>query len=419
MPLRPALFRLSLALTLLLGAAAGCQRAAPGEQAAALDATLAGLQAEFPDDPTATQADGLEQPARRAEKAYAALLALRESHPQDPAVAEACAQAEPRYHELRRRWRLARERRALADLLGGLKVRGYRAARNSLVPRLLDSLASAAHQAAVCEPGTLPPLARETARLAARLVEATPAMGDRTAAANLPTDWRQVAGAIEHWREQEPPEFSLGLGLAFAVLGKTGFALVELERVDPARLDRPEHAALLPLARAIVLSRAGFPELATREATRLSGDTEQGRQLLAAIHALLAYGYAEERNWKQMDRELALAVRAWPNNPLVVFLTGERLLADGRREAALETFEQLAGASEAAWLAPLLARRIREVRDSTGEVPPLALDNGFMVRCVLQSLLAQVERSEPDRPLARLLAAAQQLPALLGAELEP
>ncbi len=413
MPLHPALPRLSLALALLLGSAGGCQRAAPGEQAAALGATIAGLQAESPDDPTAAQADALEQTARRTEKAYTALLELRKNHPQDPAVADACTQAEPRYHEMRRRWRLARERRDLAELLGGLKVRGYRAARNTLVPRLLDSLASAARQAAVGEPDTLPPLVRETARLAAGLVEATPV------AANHPAEWHRVAEEIERWREQEPPEFSLGLGLAFAALGKPGFALVELERVNPARLGRAEQAAFLPLARAIVLSRAGFTELATREASQLSGDTEQGRQLLAAIHALLAYGYAEERNWKQMDRELALAVRAWPNNPLVVFLTGERLLADGRREAALETFAQLATASDAAWLAPLLAQRIREVRDSTGEVPPLALDNGFLVRCLLHSLLVQLERSEPEHPLTRLLAAAQQLPSLLGAETKP
>jgi tetratricopeptide (TPR) repeat protein len=204
---------------------------------------------------------------------------------------------------------------------------------------------------------------------------------------------------------------ALGLALGYAVLGQTGFALVELDRVDPARLGEPEYAALVPLTRALVFSRLGFLELATREATGSSGDSVQGQQALAAIHAILAYGHATKKDWERMDRELAQAVRIWPNNPLVVFLSGERLLADGRKEQALETFARAAAGSEAAWLAPLVEKRIRQVRDSTGDAPPLLLDHEFIAKCVLHSLIEQAQRSEPGRKFAHFLATAQLWPA--------
>ncbi|HLP03671.1 MAG TPA: hypothetical protein VK163_16710, partial [Opitutaceae bacterium] len=227
------------------------------------------------------------------------------------------------------------------------------------------------------------------------------------------TDWLLAAQRLETFAAREPGEFSLGLALAYAALGKGGFALVELERAEVAPFDRPELAPLVPLARALTFSRLGFTELAAREAAKLSGDDEHGRQLLAVVHAALAYGYASEKDWKQMDRELGEAVRIWPNNPLVVYLTGERLLADGRREQALETFARTAG-PDAAWLAPLVERRIRAVRDSQAEVPPLVLDHTFLVKAALLALASEAERTPTGRKLAAFLHAIDLLPRILA-----
>jgi len=407
----------ALALCLLLAFVAGCTRQTPAAQAAALADELAGIRAQLPADPTAAKADTLEKPAKRADKAYARLLKLQEKNPQDPAVTAARAQAEPVYAEVRQRRRLAEERQRVAALLGGLKVRAYRATRTVVVPKLLGTLAGAARQAAEADFATLPAIVREGATLAAQLadIRLADASAGNTAPPLTRADWRQVAARIDTWNSAEPAEFPLGLALGYAVLGQAGFALVELDRVDPTNLGEPGYAALVPLTRAIVLSRLGCLELAAREATVDSGDSVQGRQLLAAIHALLAYGYATEKDWNRMDRELAHAVRIWPDNPLVVFLSGERLLADGRKEPALETFTRATAGGEAAWLAPLVEKRIRQVRDSTGVAPPLLLDHELIAKCVLHSLIEQAQRSEPGRKFARFLEASQLLPsAVLG-----
>ncbi len=411
----------ALLLLALPGLGNGCRRPAPAEQAAAQTATITAIRAQFPADPSAEQADALEKPAKHAAKAYAALLALQKKHPQDTAVASAQTQAEPLVAEIRRLHRLATERRDLAALMGGLKVRAYRAARDVAVPRLLEALAAAARQAAETDLDSLPRFVREAAELAAALADITPVA---TATDSVTTqltreDWLRTAERIDCFNRAEPPEFALCLGLAYTVLGKTGFAFVELDRVDRATFAQPTHAALVPLARAFALSRVGFTQLAALEASKLSGDTEQGRQLLAAIHAVLAYCHAAEKDWKQMDRELALTVRIWPDNPLVVFLSGERLLADGRKEEALESFARVSAGTEGAWLAPLLEKRVREVRDSRGEVPPLLLDNELFVRCALHSLIAEAGKAERGRSLVRLLTVVRLLPGTLAGDLEP
>ncbi len=404
----------SLTFVLLLVLLAGCSRQPPAEQAAALATTLTEIRAQLPADPTAEQADPIAKPAKRAAKAYAALVKLQDQHPQDAAVATARAQAEPLYAEVRRIHRLATERHDLADLMGGLTVRGYRAARSVAVPKLLATFASAARQAAATDSAKLPTLVRQAAEIAALLADIRPDSSEFQPALFTHADWLLAAERIDAFNRNEPPEFAFGLGLAYAVLGKNGWALIELDRAAPERFADPEQAKFVPLARAVVFSRLGFTELAVFEASKISDDTEQGRQLLAVAHAGLAYFYASEKDWKTVDRELARAVRAWPNNPLVIFVTGERLLADGRKEQALETFARATAGTEGAWLAPLIEQRVRTVRDSSGELPPLVFDNAFTVKCTLHLLLHQAKQSESGRKFAGFLEAAQLLPSALG-----
>jgi tetratricopeptide (TPR) repeat protein len=416
----PGIRYLAPALLLAIAFVAGCNRQSPAEQASALAAEITEIRTQLPADPSAEQADEITQPAKRAAKAYAALTALAEKNPTEGSIAAARAFAESDFVVIRRIHRLATERHGLADLLGSLKVRGYRAARTVAVPKLADTLATAARRAAETDFDRLPDLVRETATLAALLTEVAPgsAVGRETAPTLTRDDWLRAAGRLDSFNRNEPAEFALGLGIIYGVIGRNGFALVELERAETARFDRAELAPLVPLARALVLSRLGFTELAAREASRLTGDTEQGRQLLAATHVTLAYCYGAKKDWKQMDRELGEAVRIWPNNPLVVYLSGERLLADGRKEQALETLARASTGTDAdaAWLAPLLEKRIREVRDSRGDIPPLILDNEFIVKAVLLSLVAEARQTELGRRLAAFVAAAHLMPSLTGAD---
>lgn len=415
MPTVPRLLAFALAVSSLLLAA--CSRPKPDERAAALAQEIVRIRAELPPDPTADQADAVAKPAKRAAKAYADLIALADANPQNAAIAAARAQAEPAYIESRHIQRLATERHALAKLMGGLKVRGYRTARTIVVPKLLTTLAAAARQAAEVDPAKLPPLVRGTAELAAELTGlhlASPDSAEPAPGLNR-DDWLRIAERIDSYNNHEPPEFALGLGLAYGVFGENGLALVELERAAAGTFADPRYASIVPLATATIYSRLGFTELAAREASKISGDTETGRQLIAVIHAALAYCHATEKDWRQMDTELALAVRAWPDNPLVIYLSGERLLADGRKEQAMETFARATSGTDAAWLAPLIEGRLREVRDAKGTVPPLLLDNGFLARCALHTALQQARQTEAGRKLATIIEAAQHLPERLGA----
>ena len=403
-------------LLLPLVLVSACSRRPPAEEAAQLAAEISTLRATLPSDPTAEQASAIAKPAKRAARAYTALQELQTENPADSAVAAARTEAEPVAIEIRRIHRLATERHDLSDLMGGLKVRAYRATRTVVVPGILDTLAAAARQAAETDFAKLPALVREGATLAANLADVWPAEATTGDAAPPLTraDWQRAAERLEAFNRAEPAELALGLGIAYGALGKSGFALVELDRAAAGQFSEPEYAEIVPLVRALVYSRLGFTELATREIARLGGDTEQGRQLLALGHLTIAYLHSREKDWKQVDRSLGEAVRIWPNNPLVVYLSGERLLADGRKEQALETFAQAATGTDAAWLAPLLEKRVRAVRDSRGDVPPLFLDNGFIVESTLRLLFQEIRRKATGQRLARFLDAAQRLPALLS-----
>ena len=405
-------------LILSLALVSACHRRTPAEQATQLAAEITTLRAALPSDPTAEQASAVAKPAQRAAHAYTALQELRNDHPADPAVAAACAAAEPVHVEIRRIQRLATERKDLAELMGGLKVRAYRATRTVGVPQLLDTLAAAARLAAEVDFAQLPTLVRKGATLAAQLADVWPAEAtvENAAPALTRADWLLAAERLEPFNRAEPAELALGLGIAYGALGKNGFALVELDRAATGKFSEPEYADSVPIVRALVYSRLGFIELATREITRLGGDTEQGRRLLALGHLTIAYLHSRENDWKQVDRSLGEAVRIWPNNPLVVYLSGERLLADGRKEQALETFAQAATGTDAAWLGPLLEKRVRAVRDSRGDVPPLFHDTGFLVDSTLRLLLQEIRTKATGRKLARFLDATRQLPALLGPE---
>ncbi len=420
MPLPARLLAPIIAIVALLP---GCDRATPAEKADSLAADIAAIRAECPADPTAEQADEIAKPAKRAAKAYSTLRELAAEHPTEASIAEACARAEPDFVVIRTAARLAKERAEIADLLSGLKVRAYRSARTIAIPKLLDLLAASARKAAETDIENLPAPVRHAAQLAASLAGVKPAPAAQPdPAAPFPkltrADWQRAADLIDAANHNPPAEFSLGLALTYGVLGKSSLALVELEYAESGRFDAPEYAALVPLVRAVLFSRLGCTELAAREATRISGDHEQGRQMLAVIHTTLAIVAAQQKDWKAMDRELGEAVRIWPNNPLVVYLTGERLLADGRREQALEAFARIE-TPEAAWLLPLLENRVRTVRDSEGEVPPLLLDNGFIIRTALASLLHESRHTPLGQKVARLAATVHLLPAILDEEPAP
>jgi hypothetical protein len=90
-----------------------------------------------------------------------------------------------------------------------------------------------------------------------------------------------------------------------------------------------------------------------------------------------------------------------------VFLTGERLAADGEYAKAADSMELAAKGTEGDWLAERIAKRARDVRDHPGESPSLVYDTDFQ-REVVFHYLAEAAKKSP--------AAAKANAAVLGAE---
>jgi hypothetical protein len=86
-------------------------------------------------------------------------------------------------------------------------------------------------------------------------------------------------------------------------------------------------------------------------------------------------------------------MQIWPNNPVSVFLTGERLAANGERVKAADSLEQRARDSEDAWFAERVAERARELRGSEGEGQTLLHDKRFMTEVALRYLWIAAEKS--------------------------
>jgi hypothetical protein len=110
---------------------------------------------------------------------------------------------------------------------------------------------------------------------------------------------------------------------------------------------------------------------------------ELGPSLLSGVHALLALYYLDQEELAKADAQIARSIRVWPDNPIAVYLTGEKLAASGEWEAAAESLERSAAGTEGSYMAKKIAERAREVRDAKGETPPLLNDSRFLVEAGL------------------------------------
>lgn len=397
---------------ILLGGAvlaAGCRKASPAVEAEQLALVItreaANVKAATAQDPAAEVAES----ATRAGKAYERLTKLKQEFGAEPGVATRWQAAEVDYSALRREAGLSAELRARAEMLRSLKVRGYRLLRGTALPQLLGAGASAARQASTVRFEDLPPSVRELATMAAKFAELDPGFTSAPASstADAGAQWSRVADTLEQWRVAEPPEVALVLALGLVVAGKAEFALIECERLDAAGSRRGPAIELVPVVRAVACSRLGFTQLAEREIQGANPDGEYGRQTLAGVHFFQAYDRGSRQEWKEADRHLAEAVRIWPNNPLVIYLTGERLLADGRREEALENFTRAAAGQQGAWLAPLLADRVRTVRDSQGKAPAMLYDPALISGVTIHLLHEEARGTSAEKTMARVSATAE------------
>ncbi|MCO5164906.1 MAG: hypothetical protein M9894_00865 [Planctomycetes bacterium] len=355
-------------------------------------------------------------PARAQEAADRAQDALRQ--------AEALAGAAPvdtttsPLGEVRRAAREARdlaqeadERARLEAQRAGLVARAYRAGRAAALAGSFTALGRAARQADARGLDALPEQIRDAALAAGRWAEATTGRAPRPDGA---PDWAGVAADMDALAAAPPRGVGVSLTLGFLALGRPRLALLEADALDPAAAADPTERLALHLLRGLALNGAGYRRLALLEVeagldgsglrgVEVGGLTVSAAQLLGGAHLVLAALHLREEDHAAADRELALALRAWPESPVATYLTGERLLASGERERAAASLEAaVEGEGEdAEWLAAQLAARARGIRDGTVDADDGLLgDPAFLARLALHALWKAAERS-PQAARAR------------------
>lgn len=419
--------RLSLATLLmaLLAGLTGCPRQ-PLPRYAGVDQAREGVLGAREAARAARDARDLDAASRAAELAVDGLAQAEALSGPAPVGSAAEGQGDP-LRDLRLAAREAQqlaqetdERLRLEAALSGLKAGAYRQVRGAAVGATFTALALAARQAEQRGLEALPPQARDAANCAAAWAEAATGRGPR---ADGTHDWAAIAADMERLAGAPPPQLGVTLSVGFLLLGKSGLALLETEALDPAAVEDPTERLALHLLRGFARDSNGYRRLAVLEVEegldelglrRDEAGTIGGgpialtaAEVVGGIHLLLAVVHMHEKDYPAADRELALALAAWPDSPVASYLTGERLLASGQRERATASLEAAAQGrgEDAEWLAARIADRSRRIRDGEADADDgLIGDPAFMARLALHALWKAAERS-PQAAQARAQAA--------------
>jgi hypothetical protein len=386
---------------------AGCSKTPDELLQQALTAEKAAQTALTRDDPKAAR--------HAAEKAGQVENRLRK-------LAEADGPDRDRRQQLFRRAqaaaRLAREHADLAEQqqqrwekLNGLKLRVYRNARSSILTTLLPPMAAAAERAGNAGTNQLSTVETGLANGCWNLVSI---LGDRSTNADGTPDWAGAASDLRNWSTNQPPEFSAFLALAFVALGQKDFALAEMESVNPATLRATNELAIYHGGRAILYAVQGWNQLAAPEAEVFSQHAQlldgpvSGPQLVALFHAVTACEASTRRDFIKMDEAIAQSIRAWPDNPVATFLTGEKLAANGEWEKAAESLEARVAGTEDEWIAKQFAQRARELRDGKGSTKALVLDARFLIELAAHATVKTAKNSAAAKRLEAWIEEAKQ-----------
>jgi hypothetical protein len=155
------------------------------------------------------------------------------------------------------------------------------------------------------------------------------------------------------------------------------------------------------MVRGFILRLNGMPEsaadsfLAAGAAPTPEAAQSYGQELQAGIHLAVAASKLMDEDYAGADVEIVRSMKAWPNNPVAVFLTGERLGLMGEREAAAKSLESCMAGTDQEWIAKRLAARARELRDDKGPWEPLIFDSAFLRDIALWHIGQAAKTSAP------------------------
>lgn len=390
----------------------GCQ----SKQAEALPETIAELRdvaissrAEASTARAAKEYEKATAAAKHAEAAAekAASVLAASANPTD-ADRAAKSETSSAAKEARHFARLAEEDERLAKLLKSWTGTAYRSGRTFAFSASCTGLAQAADQAALTDLKDLPEPVRDSAKVAADVAHQ---YTGRKPLANGQPDWPQVAADLRRVSGAPPPEMAMAVAVGFLLGKKKEFALYEIEIVEPASIP-DDRKPVYHVLRGFIYSSNGLPLLAREEiarAPRLGKNADMvGPEVLAGVHLFLAYLALDSKDYVEADREIVCALRAWPNNPVAVFLMGERQAATGEYEKAAVSLENALQGTDSEWLAKRIAQRARELRDNPGKSDSLLLDHSLLCELCVHSLAIAAKNSEAARKAGDAIAAARE-----------
>ena len=299
------------------------------------------------------------------------------------------------------------EKRRYKKILAGWKASGYKKARDGALVLIFKGLALATDQAAKGRLDALPEKVKEKTKLAADLVEK---LGGPAKKNDGEPDWEAISKHCSLIAEKRPPTLSIVVSLGLVLAGKGDLALVEMEGLSLDELEG-EKRDVARIVRAVALVMAKLEQLAEDEFDELHNSKAGGldSQIRGGLHLFMAGLYIKNLRFLEADKALARAVRACPNNSVVVYLTGERLAAKGEYEKAAESLQKAASGAKQEWLAKQISQRMRELRDNPQQMKPLVFDFAFAYQLVKAFLNDPTMKSKAAKRLNEWLSIASRL----------
>jgi len=297
--------------------------------------------------------------------------------------------------------------------MSGLKVQTYKKGRQLVLDILVPQMAGSAAKAGETGLDKLSVPERGFAELTWQCVNLM-ALEARPAPVNDPAGWTVAANTVRNWNTNPPVEFQLVLALCFASIGTSDFALFELESINGAAIEKQELRLTHRISKGVFYSLQGWNRLASSEfevvATELKSKEGpvDGDMIVALVHGVAAYDAMTKNDLLKMDAEIAESIRAWPNNPLSVYLTGERLAANGEWEKAAESLESQVAGTKDEWLAERLASRARALRDGKGTARSFVLDAPLVIQFGMHMLIDKMAESPARTKLESALSQARK-----------
>lgn len=339
-----------------------------------------------------------------AKNATAALDELRKMHaqprnPADTPVDDALlVECESEARKVGQWATLTKEKVSRKEKLEGWKAKAYYAIDAAVWKIFIHSFAFAADQAAASNFKALPQEIQDSAKQAAKFAEDY--VGPQRLASGE-VDWPGVSRALKQVKEMPT---DIRLFMAFLMLASMEFdaAFFELESIPEASLKTEELRAFHRLLLGFSHLSLGYSQLAMNEleqADKLSTDLKLDPAGKCGLHLLVSCYFLHEKRWSDADRCLAAANRAWPNNPAIIYLTGERQIATNQYAAAEQSFAKATQGLGFEWLAEKVEARAKRLRDSPASLEPVVFDFNFMAEIVSKCIEDEAQKSESVRKL--------------------